>query len=157
MPRECKLCNDPKAQSIVAKVILGELDDYTAARMLGVSRQYLWHHIRNHVRRDERSPPADENIIRMLRSTLNDLHTIVQMVMRNPGEWRLVPNLLRELRGIAETLAKLEGKLNEQPVVIIQQYNIIFNRLQNFLMNELCDECRRKAIEFLENISQQLE
>jgi len=64
--------------------------------------------------------------------------------------------LIRETRDTIKTLGEFEGRLNRQtPVQInISMINQRYERLQDFLLNEVCDECRLKVINLMDELKQ---
>ena len=166
MPRQCPVCSHPRGPEVLRKVFEGQLTLRDAARELGVSYPYIWRCYNYHfkVRASDKGvdliPRDDEEIEEIeyaeeLKQLIHKLKRKVNEVLDDPSIRDRPTAWIRQFRGVIRDLAELEGRLQKAPLIQLTQYNIRFEQLTAFLMKDLCDNCKRKAIKFLEELSKQ--
>lgn len=144
--RPCSVCNHPKRQEIEELIRKGKINLEDASKELDTSAQNLWHHLKAHKGRTGRSVKTLAERIKFLEELLEKLSDKFEPMLGDAWDYSIVrqlPPMIRELRGLVMDLSQLEGSL-PQPDIYIQQVTVLATRLQEFLVSELCDECRKK-------------
>ena len=62
---------------------------------------------------------------------------------------RSLTTLVRELRGCIRVMEELTGELQTGPIIKLQLQQIVINKVQGFLMDQVCDDCRVKVVDYL--------
>jgi len=148
-----KIEEHPLKNEILEQVFLGKLDIMSAAKRMGVPYETLW----NYVKRTKEKPKQVEtvtDVIEIMRDLLKKVRSRVSEMLAMPVEVRTerdVASSIQALRGIVMDLAQLERQISTAPVVQIETLNIQYNKLQEFIVASLCDDCKEKVIQFLES------
>jgi len=144
----------PRRQEIMKALRAGDLTVREAAAEFGVEYHVLWKYLKRHegepIARDVQS--IDEKV-QLLNEVLGKVKTNVDRLLlaASTGEaLRYGPAWIRELRSLVEILARLQRQILESPQVLIQNVIQTQTQLQTFLIQNLCSECKRKVIEYLE-------
>jgi len=149
----CAVCNHPKADEILAKLLDERITMEDAARELGVSTKTLWRHLKYHVTdADVYKGDIDplkllEELALLLKERLDALKGTKKGVYVHE---RMIAMLVREIRETLMDLERLSGRLKAAPLIQLQQINIQYEKLLAFITTELCEECRKKVIRYLE-------
>jgi len=149
----CAVCNHPKANEILAKLYDEKITLEDAARELGVSPKTLWRHLKYHVTDsdvvDREIDPLKllEELTLLLKERLDALKGTKKGVYVHE---RMIAMLVREIRETLMDIEKLSGRLQAAPLIQLQQINVQYEKLLAFITTELCEECRKKVIRFLE-------
>jgi len=143
--KKCSVCTHPQRKFLVEQVLKGKMTIAEAAARMGVSKQTLWHHIQFHEKGEDVDRGSDlaaflHTLVRMLRERLEQL--LVTPV--TPQNERTIVTVIKEMRELIMSVAKLQQIVVEQPTVIVQQ------KFQTALLTFLCDECKKKVLAYLE-------
>jgi len=149
-----KIDSHPRKQEVLALVSSGKMTIKEAAVRLGVSYNELWKYLKR--RADQQTKVTAESLdekIQLLSEVLSKVKELVEKILRDAhsGEGlRYGPNWIRELRNLVNDLAKLQAQIVDSPTILIQNVVESHNMLQTWLLTNLCDDCKRKLIKFLE-------
>jgi len=145
----CKICDDTseKRKAIERQLTLGNIDLKSAADELNVNEKTLWYHLKHHLQ-ESFEALADKDVQTQLKHLMRKLHELVDQLLSLPAEnyARHLPALIRELRELITTLGKTRG---EVPPDIAIQINIL-NKYTTWMREHLCDTCKLKAAEMIE-------
>ena len=146
--------NHPRKQEVLALVASGKMTIKEAATRLGVSYNDLWKYLKR--KADQQTKITAESLdekIQLLSSLLGKVSELVEKILTgaHSGEGlRYGPNWIRELRNLVNDLAKLQAQIVDSPTILIQNVVESHNILQTWLLTNLCDDCKRKLVKFLE-------
>jgi len=121
-----------------------------AAARLQVSERTLWHYLRRSYPEPEEEPT---DIIEMFKDVLKKLRGRVDELLARPVSYqdeKMLAMNISSLEKLGMDLAKLERKISEAPLVQIQHIEIQYNKLQQFMLENLCSECQDKLVKYLE-------
>jgi len=148
---ECSLCKHPKRLYYERQILTQRMTIMEAAQRMSVPYQTLWYHMKSHVGKKPPSKPITD-ITSILKDLLYKLKKRVDQLLEIPIKAiseREVSTLTRVLKDIAMDIAKLEQQLQESPTVQITNLIVSQTRLQTWLINNLCGECKSKLLPFL--------
>jgi len=151
----CRVCKDPRAPEILQRVYNEDLTIADAARMLGVSYQLLWRHMRYHEVSDKKAVELDIDALQLLKEITFILKDRLDEVKNLPTglliNERMVTMLTRDLRETIMDLERLTGRLRTAPLIQLQQIHIHYEKLLAFITRSLCSSCRKKVAKWLEH------
>jgi transposase-like protein len=120
VPTPCVTCAHPDREEIDRALVLGAASMRALARRFGMDRSSLARHRQAHV------TPALARVVAEREATgprsaldrLEELHDLVHRHVHDSPESLPVP-LVRELRAILDTIARIRGELDERPQVAV--------------------------------------
>lgn len=140
-------------------VILGRKSVYEAAGYFGMSIEDVQEHLDKHeINVDEEKGVYESTDFYMnqflkILKQLKDWMNYVTMV-KDPDQKTMEVGLkvMKEIRLTLSDLAELQGKKEKSGNITVQieNMNMRYTKLTNLLMVELCDECRMKVIDLLD-------
>lgn len=164
MPKQCPVHTHPKGPVVLRKVFDGQMDLRDAARELDISYPMVWRCYNYHYKIEAGSgstsislkEEADlseaeftEDLKEIIRSLKEKVHAVLEdsSAKDRPTAW------IHQFRGAIRDLAELEGKLQKAPLIQLTQLNIQFEKLTTFIISQLCPECQKKVMQYLEEES----
>jgi len=140
--------------------MLGKRTLHDASLFFKVPISEVNEHVNHHYEPQVVELEPEDFYIRELNKILRQLKDWTSYYMKSSTitnrDMETMIKLIRETRDTIKTLGEFEGRLNRQtPVQInISMINQRYERLQDFLLNEVCDECRLKVINLMDELKQ---
>ena len=149
----CKICNHPNRElvrRVEQDITLGKITLDEGAKVLGVEKQLMWYHMKNCVQKAKPKVQDEE-----LTEILAKLKRIINQLLLMPSEEYVkhLPALLARYKELLELRAKMAGQLPEEVKVEINYTNM----LKDWLLQNLCDECKIKLAQYLETIGYEVD
>lgn len=152
----CKLDNHLDIVGVETSVNGGVMTITEAARELDCSYQEAWRHFKDCVK-----APVEQiehegylTILRELVMKMKSRFDDLDLTPTNPASVKMVTTLVKEIRGLVNNLAELEGRMSRSPLLQLTQINVKYNQLTSFMFSSLCTECKLKLVNQLENAEQ---
>jgi hypothetical protein len=121
MPRSCTICEHPEREAI-DRLLVGDSSNLSVSSLFGVSESAVRRHKANHLpamlakaQEAEEVSRADD-LLRQVRALQSKTLSIL-LAAEGAGDLRTALGAIREARGNVELLARLQGELDERPVV----------------------------------------
>lgn len=150
----CKLDNHPDILDVETSVKGGVMTITQAARELDCSYQEAWRHFKECLQ-----VPVEqiefEGYLAILRELVIKMKKRVDslaLTPTNPSSIKMLTSLVKEIRGLVGNLAELEGRLSRSPILQLTQINVKFQKLTSFMFSTLCNECKLKLTNQLEDM-----
>jgi len=168
---QCTICNHPQRLEIDKALVAGV--SYRAiASQYGVSREAAGRHKRNGHIAEQIAKVAKKKEIQQAKEVqaailvqeaqeVADAQTILDEVSRLKGRALTILDraetegtreacmALREVRGIVELLAKIQGQLSDAPTVNITLIENQFNDFRTAIIGVMCSDCQQRLTEHL--------
>jgi len=126
------------------------MTQYEVAELLNVPHESIAAHMHEHLGGIEREPRDD---LEMLRRILKRLDGVVGDLLLEPkGNYRSLGALVNQIRAIIETLAKIEGRLDDSIKIELHQTNTVMTQLTTFMLSKLCPVCAAEVATFLKEL-----
>lgn len=143
----CKICEHPNKElvrRVEQDITLGRMTLEEGAKVLGVGKQLMWYHMKNCIRKQAKVEDEElTDILAKLKKIINQL-----LLMSSEEYVKHLPALLARYKELLELRAKMAGQLPEEVKVEINYTNM----LKDWLLQNLCDECKIKLAQYLESI-----
>lgn len=156
----CPICENPQGDELSEAVVAGKLTVYELSRAMGIGYDVAWKHIREHLTSTAVGSPAAESSLSTEMSTEEMIQTLSYVVSRlrskvdvylatagNAENDRTAASLIKELRGLITDIATLEGKLQKLPLEKLESLTKALDKINAFMVTELCDSCKLKLAE----------
>ena len=165
--KECKCCAHETVHEVDELFLRKLMSGQEAAANLGVSPAYYSIHINRDVMRPVKeimsSSPVIKNavkttldVVQRMRNALelymDRLETLLAQDIEQRTEFR-IKALSSEVRAWSELLLKLEGQLQDSPLIVIQNMEVKFQKVIETVMAEASPELKRKLIPLLAEAS----
>lgn len=168
---QCTICNHSQRVEIDKALVAGATYREIAQRF-GVSRDALYRHRKNGHIAEQIAKAAKKKEIKQAKEVqaailaqeaqeVADAQTILDEVSRLKDRaltilaraetegTREACMALREVRGIVELLAKIQGQLSDAPTVNITLIENQFNDFRTAIMGVMCSDCQQRLTEQL--------
>ncbi len=168
---QCTICNHPQRVEIDKALVEGE-SLRNVAKRFDVSYSSVGRHKRNGHIAEQIAKAAKKKEIKQAREIqaailaqeaqeVTDAQTILDEVSRLKDRALTILDraetegtreacmALREVRGIVELLAKIQGQLSDAPTVNITLIENQFNDFRTAIMGVMCSDCRQRLTEQL--------
>lgn len=154
----CPVCKHASRESLEMQVLLGQVSFQDAAEKLDTDLPALWHHMKYHLDDKEEEALSEasytrEQRIKILDKCLNQLYKKARMLFLLPPESQTIKSLtilVQQLRGLARDVAILEGDVEIGTKVTIQQLNVEMTKIQSWLVEHLCYNCKKLFVGHME-------
>jgi len=172
---QCPLCSSGDVGNIWSKdILLGKKNVAEAALFFKTTQSMVLKHMNEHYKPEEPEHHIesfdDDDIPQERDFYLRELHIILKQLkdwtnyclqssnMSN-RDIEVLLKIIKETRDTIKTLGEFEGRINRQSQVQVNiaMINQRYNEIEKFLLNEACDECRLKAINLMDSLSQNQE
>ena len=167
----CTICNHPLRVEIDKALVAGATYREIAQRF-GVSRDALYRHRKNGHIAEQIAKAAKKKEIQQAKEVqaailaqeaqeVADAQTILDEVSRLKDRALTILDraetegtreacmALREVRGIVELLAKIQGQLSDAPTVNITLIENQFNDFRTAIIGVMCSDCQQRLTEHL--------
>lgn len=155
---DCPVCEHPKNISITNEILRGIMTIGEAGNYFNVTRDVMEVHVKEHIR----VLPTDSGaLVAVERKDMDSIGMLQELIFKLKGLFdkyskgedvttvRSLTALVRELRGCIRIMEELTGKLQTGPMITLHLQQIVINKVQSFLMEEVCPDCRTKVVEYL--------
>jgi hypothetical protein len=165
---ECPICKHPRNIELTNAVLRGEIKISDLMSEVGISdRSIAEDHLKSHIRvisSDDGMVAVEYRqidsvgVLTELTTKLKDIADVLLDSVNSNGvldvtNIRLANDTIKEIRGCLKTIGEFTGDLQTKIMVEYQLQTNFTTSLQNFLLQELCDEDKAKFLEWLrENV-----
>jgi len=143
----CRVCDHPQGAFVTQQILLGKMTIDEGARLLNVSYQLMWKHLREHLEEPKIDVREPIEILKRLIEVLEERIDTLCLMKVSPGYESALARHINCIRELIRLICELEGKLKKAPLVQLQ---VEFKQLTSFFATQLCPMCRRKYIEWAE-------
>ncbi len=152
----CKICENPKIEDVEIAVKAGRITIQQAAMELGEDYQSTWRHFKYCLKEPVEDKEFEE-LLGILQKLVFRLDKRVDDLDETPTSLvtvKMLTSLASALRGCIKDLAELEGKIRASPLISLSNITMKLDKITSFMFAELCDPCKEKFINYVENIEQ---
>ena len=156
--KDCPICNHTENIHVTNEILRGVMTIGEAAIFFEVDRELMEIHVKEHIR----VLPTDGGaLVAIERQEMDSIGMLQELIFKlkelfdkySKGDdvttVRALTTLVKELRGCIRIMEELTGKLQTGPMITLHLQQITINKVQSFLMEEVCDDCRLKVVEHL--------
>jgi len=153
MIKQCTICTSPRRAEIESDLIAGKTYEYIAQKY-NVSRRVVRRHWHNKHAAEDIAQAARAREVADGDILLEQVENLKGRALKILGQaekegTREACMALREVRGIVELLAKVQGSLPDQPTININLIETQFNDFRTAVVGVICPECQTKLVETL--------
>jgi len=150
--KECKFCKLTNHKELEKKILDGEILKRGVSKQTGIPLEIIIEHMNNHLVEERivtktkvKTPKEKRNIILgNLIALTNRLDTFYSgFDNMDATSTKQIVEMSDQIRKTAMSLAQLEGEIESEYSVTINQ----FNSLKFFIFEKLCVECKKKIVE----------
>jgi len=148
---KCEFCSLPNCRELERKILRGDILKRKVSEETGISLEVIINHMKNHleipkpIKKKSLKPTEKRNIL------LNNLITLANRLNTfyagydnmDAVSTKQIVEMSDGIRKTAQTLAQLEGEIESERNVTINQ----FNSLKFFIFEKLCPKCKQKLFE----------
>lgn len=145
------LKDHPQFNRVITEVNAGRMSISKGASELGASYKPFWDLVQTGITDLAKSTDKhdDITILRDLMLKVKD-KTEAMLTKFDEGDKRIIPLYVREVRQLIVDVNRIALEQLGSPKIIIQNFMIQQVQMQTFLLEELCDECKDKLLNYLE-------
>ena len=155
---DCLICNHRENIPVTNDILRGAMTIGDAAVFFGVSRDVMELHVKEHIRV---LPTSGGQLVAVERKDMDSIGMLQELIFKLKDLFdkyskaddvttiRSLTTLVRELRGCIRIMEELTGELQTGPIIKLQLQQIVINKVQGFLMDQVCDDCRVKVVDYL--------
>jgi len=156
----CKICEHDENIEVTNGILSGDIRISEAVKVFDCTQEELEEHLKDHIR----VLSSDDGVVAIKRKEIDGVGMLSELTGKlntlandllddydpeSPNA-RQISAVVREVRGCIKDIALLKGDLQTSIRVELQlQYNFM-NGLQNWLMQNICDEDKKKMVAYLE-------
>lgn len=148
----CKCALNPNLRYVEKEILLGRKSIAWGATQLGVPYQTMWTHIKEHTTKPEEAKEVSTltEVLDELKEKLRKYSNTLLDQPVSPANARPVGIIVNAINTTIMNIAKLQKIISVAPTIEIHNVQLQMTKLQEFMITQLCSECQRKAIKFLE-------
>lgn len=149
----CKCCEHPNIEAIERVVRLGEKTIKWGSEQLGVTEKEFWDHINDCVIKKEEEDEIPTTLVGTLEYVTEKLRKRVKALCKlpvTPGNEKAVATQVGSLNTCIMNIAKLTKQIDTAPQIEITNITIMLQQVQEYLITNLCPECKKQFMKFLE-------
>jgi len=154
----CPICNHDDNISVTNDILKGVMTISQAATYFSVRRDVMEIHVKEHIRV---LPTNSGQLVAVERTEMDSIGLLQELIFKlkdlfdkyakvdDDTSVSAITRLVKELRGCIRIMEELNGKLQTGPMITLHLQQIVINKVQSFLMEEVCPDCRLKVVEYL--------
>lgn len=158
---DCPVCRHKDNISVTNKILKGDMGLSEAMEHFGISdRKVLEKHLKEHIR----VLSSEDGVVAVQRTEIDGIGLLTKLATRldeiaeglldeikqgDVTNLRAVNDTVREIRGCVKTIGELKGDIVTGIRVELQLQQNTINRLQSWMMENLCEEDKAKVLKFL--------
>jgi len=132
--------------------LLGRITLEEAASQLNTTPSNLWHCARRHPLDQAKATMSWKEMIEALvRKLYTRLEEFLALPIDTSRPEHSIALLTKECRSLLDLLGRIEGIVKSTPLVE-QHINVTVVKFQSFVTSQLCEECKRKAQKFFDEL-----
>jgi len=163
---ECPICKDPRNLEFTNAVLKGEMRISELMEKMGVDdRRIVEVHLKEHIR----VLSSDDGVVAVEFKEIDSIGVLTKLTTKldsiadqllaevqsakgvlDTTNLRLANDTIKEIRGCLRTIGEFKGDIQTGLKVELQLQTNFMTKLQNFLMEELCEADKRKVLSWLE-------
>jgi len=163
---KCPICEHPRNLECTNAVLKGELRISELMEIMSIDdRRIVEVHLKEHIR----VLSSDEGVVAVEFKEIDSIGVLTKLTTRldaiaeelldtvhssknvlDTTNLRLANDTIKEIRGCLRTIGEFKGDIQTGLKVELQLQTNFMTKLQNFLMEELCEADKRKLLNWLE-------